>query len=62
MANSFEQLKMTDHVLCKMTDLYFEDDPPIASKPGISNLFVECVKLWKKMSESAKQASKFKLK
>ena len=24
---------MMDQVLCKMTDLYFEDDQPFASKP-----------------------------
>ena len=29
---SFDQLKMTNHVLCKITDLYFEDDQSLATK------------------------------
>ena len=28
-ANSYERLKMTNRVLCKMTNLYFEDDQPV---------------------------------
>ena len=27
-ANSFDELKMTDHLLCKMTDLHFKDEQP----------------------------------
>ena len=27
---------MNDQVLCKMTDLYFEDDQPLATKPYIA--------------------------
>ena len=31
-AVSYDQLKMTDHVLCKTTNLDFEDEQPLSSK------------------------------
>ena len=31
-----DQLKMTNLVLCKVTNLYFEDDQPIGTKPYIA--------------------------
>ena len=27
----YDQFNLTDHVLCKMTDLYFEDDIPLGA-------------------------------
>ena len=35
-AISYDQLKMTDLVLCKMTNLYFEDDQPEVTKSKIA--------------------------
>ena len=32
-ANSQKQPKMTDHVPCTSTNMYFEDDWPLATKP-----------------------------
>ena len=32
-AISYDRFNMTDHVLCQMTDLYFENDQPMATKP-----------------------------
>ena len=36
-ANSYNQLKMTDHVSWNMTNLYFEDDRPLDTKPCIAS-------------------------
>ena len=36
-ADSYDQLKMTNHVLCKMTNLDFEDEQPLSSKPWIAS-------------------------
>ena len=35
--NSYDQLKKTVHLLCKMTKLYYEDDKPMAAKPYIAS-------------------------
>ena len=36
-AISIDQLQMTSHVTCKMTELYFEDGQPVDIKPYITS-------------------------